>query len=279
MNDDKTDFWLDIGRVTLGKKKLTIFAFKQMFKLPPNLVQGLFALIRNSFPFVRPKHLLWTLFYLKTTAVGEDVIAITLLTNKKTLQQYVLETLTCLDRSLPDFDFESRFKNWPHLRPSCLVDSTFVPIRRPYLQPYYYYNVAHKGHGFLYQVTASLGQPYRILHFAGPYRGSCSDGSIIRTTVIPLLREGEKVMCDKGYLNESRCMTPPEGKFGALSHEQRSQYIEVARVRQLNERVIGRIMEWGIMVKKWNLTSRLHELCARCVAKLAQLQLYTNPLT
>lgn len=86
-------------------------------------------------------------------------------------------------------------------------------------------------------------------------------------------------MCDKGYLNEPRCITPPEGKFSSYSHEQRAQYIKVSKIRQLNERVIGRVMEWGIMVKRWNLSFDFHELCARCVAKLTQLLLYTNPLT
>ncbi len=131
----------------------------------------------------------------------------------------------------------------------------------------------------MYQVTVSLGKPYRILEFSGPYKGSCSDVSIVRNSVIPMLEENEKIMCDKGYLNESRCITPVKGKFATLSREEKGFSLEVAQVRQLNERVIGRVMQWGLMTKKWTLGFDFHELCARCVAKLTQLQLYTSPLT
>lgn len=126
----------------------------------------------------------------------------------------------------------------------------------------------------------SLGKPYRILHFDGPFKGSCSDVSIMRSTILPQLRNGEKAMCDKGYLAEPlTCLTPPRGKFSTYTREQRAMYIEVSKIRQLNERAIGRIMEWGVMVKRWNLSFDFHELCARNVAKLTQFSLYTNPLS
>lgn len=151
--------------------------------------------------------------------------------------------------------------------------------RIPYLRPYYYYNVKHADYGLLYQVACSVNYPIRIVEFSGPYKGSCADVTIFRETLRPLLRDGEMVMCDKGYLAEERCWTPPRGKFYTLTREQKGQSIEVTKIRQVNERVIGRIKDWGIMKKKWQLDFDFHELCARVVAKLTQLQLYTNPLT
>jgi hypothetical protein len=165
------------------------------------------------------------------------------------------------------------------LRPSCLVDTTFVPTRTPYLCPYFYYNVNKHSYGLLYQVAVGLSFPVRIVDFSGPFKGSCSDVSIFRSTLLPLLRERELVMCDKGYLAEKRCWTPPKGKFQTLTREQKGKSIEVTKIRQVNERAIERLKEYGIMTKKWTLDFEFHGLCARCVAKLTQLQLFTNPLT
>ncbi len=160
-----------------------------------------------------------------------------------------------------------------------MVDTTFVPIRKPYLRPYYYYSPNKKEYGLLYQVTVSIGKPYRIVDFSGPYKGSGADVTIMRESLLPSLEENEKVLCDKAYLREIACITPPQGKYQTLSREGKGKFIEVTKVRQLNERVIGRIKQWGVMVKKWQLDFDFHELCARCAAKLTQLQLYITPLT
>jgi hypothetical protein len=163
--------------------------------------------------------------------------------------------------------------------PSCLVDTKFVRTAEPHLSPWECYNVNKKAYGILYQVTVSLGKPYRILRFEGPFKGAASDVSIIIETLIPSLLSGEKVMCDKGYLNEDRCLTPPKGKFPTLDHEGRHLFIDITRVRQLNERVIGRLCLWGCFSKKWSLSFELHQLCANAAAKLTQLELYLYPLT
>lgn len=151
-----------------------------------------------------------------------------------------------------------------------------MPTRTPYLCPYFYYNINKHAYGLLYQV--SLSYPVRILDFSGPFKGSCSDVSIFRATLLPRLRERELVMCDKGYLAEKRCWTPPKGKFQSLSQEDKGKSIEVTKIRQVNERVIERTKEYGVMTKKWTLDFEYHGLCAKSAAKLTQLQLYTNPL-
>jgi hypothetical protein len=153
-----------------------------------------------------------------------------------------------------------------------------VPVRTPYMRPYYYYNAKHRHHGVLYQVGCSVNYPIRLVDFSGPFKGSSSDVGIFRQTLLPQLRNREMVMCDKGYIAEPRCWTPPRGKFYNLSRAQKGQSIEVTRIRQVNERVIGRLKEWGVMRKTWRLSFDLHRLCARCAAKLTQLQLYTNPV-
>jgi hypothetical protein len=76
--------------------------FVTSFKLPPNLVNFLFRQLQRQYQNACPKHLLWTLYYLKTENVGEENIAISLGTNRATLRHYVELTLHRLDAILPD---------------------------------------------------------------------------------------------------------------------------------------------------------------------------------
>ncbi len=103
--------------------------------------------------------------------------------------------------------------------------------------------------------------------------------SILRSTIVPLLDDDEEVMCDKGYRQEEKCWCPPAGKIATLSNEDKIKRREVTRIRQLNERVIGRLVSWGVFKKKWNKGLQFHKLCAHVAARLTQLEFYACPLT
>lgn len=208
-------FWLELGAIVV-RKKLSQQGFTDIFKYSAALVDYLFQIVAKRFPFIRCKHLLWALYYLKTRNTNEREIAALLNTNTKTLRIHVVEVLSYMEASLPEvsllvscvncltfqFDFESRFNNWPHCRPSCLADTKFVKTSTPYLNSWHYYKVNKNTYGLVYQVVVSLGKPFRILSFDGPYKGAASDVSIIRDTIIPKLQPDELVMCDK-VLNRS----------------------------------------------------------------------------
>lgn len=161
------------------------------------------------------------------------------------------------------------------MSPSCLCDTVFVPITRPYLSEWEYYNQHKADHGFLYQVVCSLGKPFRILSFDGPFKGSAADVSIFRSTIVPLLRENEKVMTDRGYYQETTyCWSPPTHQF-----ENGLERRKVTAIRHLNERVIGRLTMWGCMKLRWNHSWQFHAQCAHVIAKLTQLELIVFPLS
>ncbi len=130
-----------------------------------------------------------------------------------------------------------------------------------------------------YQVVCSLGMPFRFLSFEGPFKGSAADVSQARSTIIPLLIEGEKVITDKGYWQESKCWTPPVGKMNQLSTEDKIKRRKVTRIRHLNERLIGRLTFWGCFKKKWNCSWKLHQLCAHVASRLTQVEVHVYPLT
>jgi hypothetical protein len=176
-------------------------------------------------------------------------------------------------------DFSSRFQDWHYKSPSCLVDSTFVRIRQPEISPWEYYNNHKKDFTLQYQIVCSLGLPFRILAFDGPFKGSAADVSIYRETVKPKLKPNEKVMCDKGYIQDETCWTPPRGPMNSLSVEDKIKRRKVTRIRQLNERSIGRLTFWGVFKKRWYHKKDFHELCAHVAARITNLELSAFPLT
>jgi hypothetical protein len=96
-------FWLELARVVLRlRRPCPLSKFKSAFKLPPQLVDFLFRKVKKSYSTCRPKHFLWTLYYLKTSMLGEESIATALGTIRSTLRLYVELTLKWLDATLPE---------------------------------------------------------------------------------------------------------------------------------------------------------------------------------
>jgi hypothetical protein len=78
-----------------------LYSFKEIFKLEPTVVDVVFETILKNYRCLA-KHLLWSLYYLKTKNSNEAEIAVFLRTNRKTLRIHVIETLTKLVSSLPN---------------------------------------------------------------------------------------------------------------------------------------------------------------------------------
>ena len=93
-----------------------------------------------------------------------------------------------------------------------------------------------------------------------------------------MLKENEKVMTDRGYYQETtHCWTPPTGKF--LTREENIQRRKVTCIRHLNERLIGRLKDWGFMRKRCRKSWEFHTECSHVVSRLTQLELHAFPLT
>ena len=166
------------------------------------------------------------------------------------------------------------------MSPSFLVDTTFVPIQQPHLEPWEYYNKNKNSFGLLYEVCVSLGRPFRLLSFRGPFKGAASDVTIFRDSIMKKMRYGEKAMADKAYRQEKEYVwCPPEGKMSGLNDEQKAARRRVTVTRHLVERAIGRIKSWGFMNRKWKGKIFQHKLASHVIARLTQLDLYAHPLT
>ena len=85
-------------------------------------------------------------------------------------------------------------------------------------------------------------------------------------------------MADKAYVSEEKCWTPPLGSMASMSPENKLKRRKVTRIRHLNERVIGRLVTWGVWKKAWHFDSDFHKLCAEVSAYLTQLELLYSPV-
>ena len=92
--------WLLLGAIVFEKKKImTQKEFKKKFKLSSKLVNEIFKKLE---PYkISRKHLLWTLYYLKTFTESEEEIALALRIDLRTMQSNVMKTLKCLQLALP----------------------------------------------------------------------------------------------------------------------------------------------------------------------------------
>lgn len=95
-----SDIWIYRGAAVLKKKRLSVLTFRRFFKLPPKLVEKVFNLIQSHYS-CQPKHLLWTLFYLKSSDSDDNYIALSLRCDIQTLRKHVYETLDRLIEILP----------------------------------------------------------------------------------------------------------------------------------------------------------------------------------
>jgi hypothetical protein len=243
----------------------------------------------KAFPAQAP---LWCLYFLKQGESSWENLATILHTNHVTVHKYIALMVVYLKQALPpvcttksailptQFDFSMRFKNWPFLQPSCLIDTTFIWTSKPYLSPWEYYNKDKHKYGIIYIVVCSLGKPFRFLAAYGPFKGAAADVSTFRMTLLPLLRHGEKLMGDRGYWQDlEHIWSPPTGDINTLTVEEKQQRREVTRIRHTVERLLGRLKQWNVLVRKWHLGFRFHQDCFDVCAKLTDLSVHYQPLT
>ena len=84
---------------------ISITTFKSFFKLTPRLVDVVWKKLISTTEHCQQKHLLWTLYYLKTQNSNDTEIAAVLSTNRETLMLKVESTVRQLFQALPEVHF------------------------------------------------------------------------------------------------------------------------------------------------------------------------------
>lgn len=108
MEDSK--HWRELGSSVLShyaskSSIISITSFKSFFKLTPRLTDVVWKKLNSTCDDCQQKHLLWTLYYLKTQNSNDSEIAAVLSTNRVTLMLKVEQTVKQLAQALPEVLF------------------------------------------------------------------------------------------------------------------------------------------------------------------------------
>lgn len=213
----------------------------------------------------KPKHLLWTLVFLKVNQSEPVHLKLTGCKSRDTFRQWVdrfAHAIAGLENTV--IVLENRFKDWDG-KTRCLmcIDGTDVPIFEPGVRSSIWWSHKFNGPGIRYEVATCI-RTGDIVWFRGPFPGNFSDREIFDTFLAKKLVPGEGVEADSGYTGREQIFTPGVAK-NRLHRKQKSQ------IRGRHENVNGRLKVFGVM-KRWNNSDTgKHGLFARCIAVIVQL--------
>ena len=213
----------------------------------------------------KPKHLLWTLVFLKVNKSEPVHLKITGCKSRDTFRQWVNRFAVAIaNLEARVIDLKNRFKGWDGST-QCLmcIDGTDIPISEPGDRSSIWWSHKFNGPGIRYEVATCICTG-DIVWFRGPFPCNFSDREIFDTFLAKKLVEGEGVEADSGYTGRAQIFTPGVAK-NRMVRKQKSQ------VRGRHENVNGRLKVFGVM-KRWdNPDTGKHGVFARCVAVIVQL--------
>ena len=212
-----------------------------------------------------PKHLLWTLVFLKVNKTEPIHLKITGCKSRDTFRGWVNRFATAIALLETDItNLANRFNDWDG-RNRCLmcIDGTDVPIYEPGDRSAVWWSHKFNGPGVRYEVATCI-RTGDIVWFKGPFPCNLSDREIFDLLLATELFPGEGVEADSGYTGRQQIFTPGVAKNRTVL-KQKSQ------VRGRHENVNGRLKVFGVM-KRWNNSDTAkHGVFARCVAIIVQL--------
>lgn len=147
------------------------------------------------------------------------------------------------------------------------VDGTDFRIQEPIPFDPMWYSHKFKTAGVRYEVGVAV-HTGDIVWVNGAFAcGPWSDLKIFRADMKHALDPHEKVIADRGYIDES-CNYPPGGEHSRL----------FSLVRARHETVNKRFKQFGVLSSRFRHHRRLHSFCFHAIANLTQLMMDTEPL-
>jgi hypothetical protein len=218
-------------------------------------------------------HLLWTLYFLKTSSSSsrESLSSRFGVKDERTMKKWIWYTLCLLDTVLPPFDFNDRWEEWTRSVPSFLLRTTSVPMRGPHSR-------------LEYEFACSLGVP-RVIHVSSPRPAAAAAAGADRAVSEDLeekMLPGECGVGDKVHPRDgiSRRLVPLPGRkrMWSMEEEDLTRSCEVPAVRQTIERVVNRVEQFGVVELPWRWGIEFHAKCFAVVCKLCNLSLIYEAL-
>jgi DDE superfamily endonuclease len=227
----------------------------------------------------QPKHLLWSLVFVKIYATEDVHCRIVSWPDPKTFREYswyFLGKIASLKEQVIVLD--NRFKGIDFLKPPELncymsVDCTDAPINEPWPFDKKWYSQKINGPAVKYEVAVCIKTGH-IVWINGPFCGSENDGTIFNENLSTLICEDEGVEVDGGYLGNVKM----KGPVVANSSKQRKQKSIVrARHETVNSRLkIYNVLNasfrhMGTFQDKDQVLMEKHGICFTAVAVITQL--------
>jgi hypothetical protein len=252
--DQCTDSERRLFRATIGVSFIVVAELWNMLDPPSN--------ISNR---AKPKHLLWTLVFLKVNQTEPVHLRITGCKSRDTFRDWVGRFAAAIaDLQSRVIVFSNRFKDWDG-RTQCLmcIDGTDIPIFEPGLRSSIWWSHKFNGPGIRYEVGTCI-RTGDIVWFRGPFPCNISDREIFDSHLSQKLLPGEGVEADSGYVGRVQIFTPGVAKT-SKERKQKSQ----VRGRQENVNACLKVFE---VMRRWNNSDPTkHAVVARCVAVIVQL--------
>ncbi len=158
------------------------------------------------------------------------------------------------------------------------IDTTCCPISKPvnhHIQRYFYCAKC-KRHTLKYEVGVHRVSG-KIIWLNGPIGGSNHDLTVARNGVLKMIGENERLIADKGYIGESKILTPIKKRhFTAEEIEFNDAHSKIHFCHI--ERINYRIKIFNFASHRWRHSFTLHSKSMNLIAKLVNLNLKFYPL-
>jgi hypothetical protein len=219
-----------------------------------------------------PKHLLWSLVFIKVYSTEEVHCSIVGWPDPKTFRKwswYFLEKTACLAPEI--INLENRFRKYDGTT-TCLVsiDCTDCPVFEPWPWDPKWYSQKFNGPGLKYEVGVCI-RTADIVWINGPFVCSTNDSTVFKEGLANLLAEDEGVECDAGY----------KGHYSLKSKDvssSRLQRREKNKTRARHENINARLKLFQVLNVPFRHSNpreammEKHGLCFKAIAVITQLK-------
>lgn len=220
-----------------------------------------------------PKHLLWSLLFLKLYSTEEVHCALVGWPTRKTFRKWSWFFLSQIDSVLyvDVIRLENRFFGYDGAS-NCLisVDGTHCPINEPWPFEKKWYSHKFNGPAVSYEVAVCIKTGF-IVWINGPFPASVNDAVIFKKDLSGLLAEDEAVEADAGYKGDDKLKNPQTSKS-------RNERLQKSGVRGRHENVNSRLKIFNLLnipfrhLKPRDDMMNKHKICFNAIVVLTQLK-------
>ena len=263
--------------------KIALRRFKSFFGVPPFVCQIIWEKLETVLPVgAEPKHLLWSLLFLKRysdehtrrSIVGSD---------EKTIRKWTwifVELLSNMDVVTPILLDENHkiffFLTlhycsqivWENRFEMATIDQTsFVSLdgldckideQKPFSRLWYSHKF--KGPGLRYEIGLNMRSGFIVWAFGGYPCGEYNDLKLARELYVLSVNVGEKTVADKGYKDK---------KFFIMPDQQNKKVHE--RIMSRHETVNKRLRQFSVLRQVFRHDIKKHPICFHAVVNITQI--------